>query len=107
MPSSPRARHALVALAFGLLAVAWSPPAHAAPWFDGRDGEREDRYADGDIDAEDLLAPRVPRGASGSGAHFAPSWFSIGAFAGVRDGTAREYGGVVILGIPLERTAAP
>ncbi|MGO8995967.1 MAG: hypothetical protein ACLQVI_21850 [Polyangiaceae bacterium] len=85
--------------------------ANAQTWFDASQSRLEDRFADGDIDAEDLA--RIPamemrgRGSGGRGEGggqlLAQSWISLVAFTrGVRPGLT-DVGGFVVVGLALDK----
>ena len=88
----------LLALALFTLAPR---PARASPL--GRPAE--DRVADGDLDAEDLVGRatlgRSPIRSSPGG----ETWISLGGFTRQNVNGEREVGGLVVVGLPLDRIA--
>jgi hypothetical protein len=85
-----------------LLAAA---PARAAPWFDAGQDALEDRFADGDLDEEDHAALRLDRHPGGSEVHDA-SWVSVVGFERDLLSGRRDVGGIVVVGMALDRIAA-
>jgi hypothetical protein len=108
--ASPPRFFAVLFFALVLVAwLAWSWSARAAePWFGFGDGRLEDRYADGDLDAEDLAArPGLSRRAAASGGGpQARTWVSLVSFYG--EGPAvgeRQWGVLGVVGLALDRVA--
>lgn len=103
MPISPRPL--VVALVLVALLVR-AAPVRAEPWFGFHDNRGEDRYADEDIDAEDLVALRLGRGHVGSSDLRARSWFTVMGLYAERAAGTREIGIVAVLGLALDKIAA-
>ena len=89
-----------------LLVVCVAPRAHAEPWFGWGDRRAEDRYADGDLDVEDLVATRLGGHRVGSGDLHARSWVSLVGFTGVYPHGHSAYGALVVVGLALDKIAA-
>src|SRR5690606_8962914 len=95
---------ALSLLSFFLFCVA-SSGAHASP----RAIATDDALADGEVDPEDLVARatvgRAVRPLPASRSH---AWLSLVGFAHQNTITAREeVGGMLVVGLPLDRVARP
>ncbi|HLK36225.1 MAG TPA: hypothetical protein VKU41_05690 [Polyangiaceae bacterium] len=75
--------------------------AHAQPWFGWDDGAGEERYADGDLDDEDYLVARHPGVTDVHG----ESWVSVGAFSRQLQSGKTDVGGLVVVGLALDRLA--
>ena len=94
---------ALAVLALVLLAIA-PRAARADPLFDHGQDALEDRFVDGDLDEEDLVAMRL-------GAHAAPAdlqggtWVSLVGFTRQLLSGRSDVGGMVIVGLALDRIA--
>jgi hypothetical protein len=90
-----------------LLALARS--AGAQQWFDASQGRLEDRFADGDIDEEDLA--RMPsmgmgRGRSSGGNEvLAQTWVSLVGFSRQYASGLNDVGGFVVVGLALDKIA--
>ena len=89
-----------------LFVVCVAPRAHAEPWFGWGDRRAEDRYADGDLDVEDLVATRLGGHRVGSGDLHARSWVSLVGFRGVYPRGHSAYGAMVVVGLALDKIAA-
>jgi hypothetical protein len=92
---------ALALLALLLCAV----PARAAPWIDADEDAIEERIADGDIDEEDRAPLRLQRRPGASDVHDA-SWVSLLGFERSLLSGRRDIGGMVVVGLALDRMAA-
>ncbi len=103
MPISPRA---LVVVLVLVALLVRAGPVRAEPWFGFHDNRAEDRYADDDIDAEDLVALRLGRGHVGSSDLRARSWFTVMGLYAQRAAGTREIGVVAVLGLALDKIAA-
>lgn len=92
--------------AMSLLLLCFSgATARADPWFGWGDNVLEDRFADGDFDVEDRLAMRVG-GRMGASDVQAESWVSLVGFDKQRIDGRQEVGGIVVVGLALDRIAA-
>ena len=89
------------ALLLASCTLAW--PARAAPWFDAQDTALEDSYADGDIDEEDHEALRLA--SPGSSDVRGESWVSVMAFERSLLTGKHDVGGILVLGLALDRVA--
>src|SRR3954463_6451675 len=96
------AAHAL----FVLCALACTRRARAEPWLGWRAGRLEERFADGDFDAEDLVAMRLGRGQVGGSDLHARSWLTLKGFYGERPSGMIEWGGMIVVGLALDKIAA-
>src|SRR5271170_6425927 len=97
------ARTLLVVLAMFVALRATS--ARADPLFDHGQNALEDQYVDGDIDEEDLVAARL--GAhTGSADFHGSSWVSLVGFTKQLMSGRSDLGGMVIVGVALDRIAA-
>jgi hypothetical protein len=67
----------------------------------------EDQVLDGDRDAEDVAAMRAAPSLVGRDRRAGSAYLSLMAFAGDRPSGGRELGAMLVLGLPLERFAAP
>src|SRR5215470_19022068 len=67
----------------------------------------EERVLDGDRDAEDVAAMRAEPSLIGRDRRGGTAYLSLMAFAGERPDAKRELGAMLVLGLPLERFAAP
>jgi hypothetical protein len=103
----------LVRLALAAALLVFSMPARAAPWFDSGQDDLADRFAEGDLDEEDL-AVRDP-GRHGVGASRVEgassdargqSWLSVVAFERELLSGRRDLGGIVVVGLALDRIGA-
>jgi hypothetical protein len=63
----------------------------------------EEQVVDGDKDAEDLAALRISKDTLARPGRAAPVYVALEAFAGDTAGGRREYGAMVVFGLPLER----
>lgn len=80
-------------------------PARAEPWFGWGENAAEDRYAEGDIDEEDLVAHATAGRAIGAGQRHAGSWLSVDGFVHELAHGKRDYGAFLVLGFALDRVA--
>ena len=97
---------AFVASLLAVLAVvSFTRRARAEPWFGWGDGRVEDRYADGDIDAEDLVAMRLGRGHVGASDLRGRSWLTLKGFYAEKGGDRHELGAIIVLGVALDKIA--
>ena len=105
-----RAPRSLVVVAahvlFVLFALACTRRARAEPWFGWRDARLEERFADGEFDAEDLVAMRLGRGQVGGSDLRARSWLTLKGFYGERPSGLVEWGGMIVVGLALDKIAA-
>jgi hypothetical protein len=92
--------------AYSLTVLAlWSPPARASPWseaFDADEAELEERFADGDIDAEDHEVLRIGARAGASDVH-GESWVSITGFERSLLSGKHDIGGMLVVALALDR----
>jgi hypothetical protein len=95
-----------VSLLAVLAALSFTRRARAEPWFGWGDGRVEERYADGDIDTEDLVALSLGRNHIGGGDLRGRSWLTLKGFYAQRPSGLREVGAIVVLGLALDRVAA-
>lgn len=84
--------------------------ARAAPVFSRRDSpspSNDDAFADGDLDAHDIVGRSVlGRAARGGGsATGGETWLSLAGFTRTRLDGQKEIGGFVVVGLPLDRMA--
>lgn len=104
---SRRLLRVVVVSLLGFLAiVSFARRARAEPWFGWGDGRIEERYADGDLDTEDLVAMRLGRGHVGASDLRGRSWLTLKGFYAEKPGGLREVGAIVVLGIALDKIAA-
>ena len=88
-----------------LSALASTTQARAAPRFVPGSAGTEDMFADGDIDAEDLVGrATVGRGRLRS-APGGEAWLSLAGFTRASAGGEKEVGGMLVVGLPLDRFA--
>ncbi len=93
----------MVALAVATL-VAFARSARADPWFGFGENAAEDRFLDGDLDAEDAAhLPSFGRARVGATDLRAKTWVSLLGFAKQFPTGARELGVGVVLGIAFDR----
>jgi hypothetical protein len=105
-PSFSRARPAALALLTLLFLLALTRRAGAQPWFGAGDGRLEERFADGDIDEEDLARiPALGRGKQRSAgkAVLAQTWVSLVGFSRELPSGLNEVGGFVVVGLALDK----
>ena len=97
-PTFPSLILPLLVASFALVASSAraDPPTHTT----------EERYADGDIDAEDLVVAHLGRGGGGVSRSHAPTWVSLVGFTGVTSTGDRSYGGMAVVGLALDGIAA-
>jgi hypothetical protein len=91
------------------LSASLSGFARAAPWFDAREDELADQFADGDLDEEDVVAARFGgdgRASGGSSDVHGQSWVSVLTFERSLLSGKHDIGGVVVVGLALDRIAA-
>jgi hypothetical protein len=81
-------------------------PAFAEPWFGWGENAFEDRFADGDIDEADLLPSHSARLLAGANQMRGDTWFSVAAYTRELEDGRDDIGGVLILGLALDRMAA-
>jgi hypothetical protein len=81
-------------------------PARAAPWFDARQDDLEDRFVDGDLDEEDVVALRSDRASGGSSDVHGQTWVSVLGFDRSLLSGRNDVGGIVVVGLALDRIAA-
>ncbi len=99
------ARLFFVALALALVVVLAPRAAQAEPWFGWGDNRLEDRYADSDIDVEDLVeGMHVTRSRGGSQQVRAGTWITLGPFLRTVDGKL-DVGALVLVGAAFDRVA--
>jgi hypothetical protein len=98
-PNAPVVVLALVAC------LARAAPARASPGLDAGEDALEDRLADGDLDEEDHAALRLDRRPASSDLHGA-SWVSLVAFERQLLSGRNDVGGIVVVGLALDRIAA-
>jgi hypothetical protein len=91
---------------FTLFTLAVARRADASPWFGWGDSKVEDKWEDGDLDEEDLIAV-------GTQGHRAPtsdlssrSWVSLSGFFQELPTGKREVGGLVVVGLAFDKIAA-
>jgi hypothetical protein len=99
---------ALLAFLLLLAALSFSLPARAqdAPWFTSRESSLEERFADGDLDEEDLARmPAMRRANTASSDVHASTWVSIVGFVKEFPTGRRDVGGMLVLGVALDRIA--
>lgn len=105
------------AVALTALALAGFPKSVAraaspwsAPWLDGNQGDVEERYESGDLDAEDIVGAATRQAPVGT-FRLGPTWLALSAFLGQRLRSAQQEGGLLVaVGFPLGRfvpAAAP
>jgi hypothetical protein len=93
-------------MALGIVTcLSFVAPARAAPGSDAGEDAIEDRVADGDLDEEDRAPLRFDRRSAPSDVHGA-SWVSIAGFDRELLGGRRDIGGLVVVGLALDRAAA-
>ena len=80
-------------------------PARADPLFDWGQDALEDAYLDGDFDEEDHVASHVAGHVGASDAR-GTSWFSVAMFHKSLLSGRDDVGGIVVLGLALDRIAA-
>ncbi len=100
----PRPTIAISTSAF-LVLLLRAAPARAAPWIDAGEDAIEERIADGDLDEEDRAALRLDRRQAASDVHGA-SWLSVVGFERDLLSGRRDVGGMVVVGLALDRIAA-
>jgi len=98
--------HARIFAAALLSIVVVAGPARAEPWFGWHDGRLEDRYLDGDFDADDVVALRLGRGHVGASDLHGRSWLTLKGFYAERASGVRELGITLILGLAFDKIAA-
>jgi hypothetical protein len=98
-----------------VLSGSLAAPARAAPWFDAGQGAFEDRFADGDLDQEDVATLRpdgAGRGAAGREARGGSSnargesWVSVVGFERALLSGKNDVGAILVVGLALDRIAA-
>lgn len=102
MPHPPR----VVFVLLTVFALALAARAHAEPWFGARDARLEERWLDGDLDHEDVVALQLGRGHVGSSDLRGRTWVTFMGFYGERPSGARDFGGVFVVGVALDKIAA-
>jgi hypothetical protein len=89
-------------------AAAFAPPSLAgSPDPRTLRDQLEDQVEDGDRDAEEVAVMRMPPSIMGRDRRGGSAYVSFMAFAGDRSGVRREFGAMLVVGLPLERFAAP
>ncbi len=101
LPSPAPTFAALLVLAF----VLCTGPARAAPWVDAGEDAIEERIAEGDLDEEDRAALRLDQRPAATDLHGA-SWVSLVGFERDLLSGRRDVGGVIVVGLALDRIAA-
>jgi hypothetical protein len=91
----------LSVLVLVLLTLGREREARAAP----RDAAAEDRQGDGDLDADDLVGHATLSRSTVRRALGGDAWISLGGFARRTVQGEREVGGLVVVGLPLDRIA--
>ncbi len=91
---------------FALLVLGLAPsPARADPLFDLGQNHLEDRFTDGDVDEEDLVAMRL--GAHTAAADFrGGTWLSVVGFAKQLMSGRDDLGAMLVVGVAFDRIAA-
>jgi hypothetical protein len=99
-----RTRASVLSLLFALCVAR---RADAAPWFGLGDSRAEERWEDGDLDEEDLIA------LGSQGRHRTPtsdlsarSWVSLSTFFQELPTGKREVGGLIVVGVAFDKIAA-
>ena len=82
-------------------------PARAQTWFDANQSRLEDRFADGDIDVEDLArTPAMGRRQRSAGSDvLAQTWVSLVGFSRGLPSGLTDVGGFVVVGLALDKIA--
>ena len=82
-----------------------STRAHADPLFDHGQDRLEDRFNDGELDEEDLAAMRLGAHTPSLDLH-GSTWLSLVGFTRMLRSGRDDFGGIVVVGIALDRIAA-
>jgi hypothetical protein len=93
---------------FPLLAMIVLSPTDvlAEPWFGWGENSLEDRFADGDIDEDDVLGAGALGLRAGSNQMRGETWISLGGFARELESGRTDVGGIVVIGLALDRVSA-
>ncbi len=95
-----------LATALALLSVLLARPARAEPWFGAWQGTTEDRYLNGDIDLEDLLARTGVGAARADGSEVrAGSWLTLGGFWRSLGAGYQDVGVLLLAGVAFDKIA--
>jgi hypothetical protein len=106
-----RLRRLVLATLFLIVLSSASPgTARAAPWIDAADNATtnamEDRYADGDLDVEDLYAHARMIPTRARAPSRGPTWLSLVGFTRTYADGRRDLGAMAVIGLPLDKLGA-
>ncbi len=109
-PMRPLLLLSVVAILLSVLLFSSPSRAQTEPWLGSSESPYEDRFADGDLDEEDLARiPAMPRRSDGSSdaRMHASSWLSVVGFAKEFPTGTQEVGVMLVIGVALDRVASP
>jgi hypothetical protein len=109
-PMRPLLLLSVVAVLLSVLLFSSPSRAQTEPWLGSGESSYEDRFADGDLDEEDLARiPAMPRrgDVSSDTRMHASSWLSIVGFAKEFPTGTQEIGVMFVIGVALDRVTSP